>query len=36
MVCDSTYLLDPSSDHGVKAGELVTLLDEFFEQILTG
>lgn len=27
MVCDSSYLLDPASDHGVKADELVALLD---------
>jgi len=32
MVCDSTYLLDQTSDHGVKAGELVTLLEEIFER----
>lgn len=28
MVCDSSYLLDPQTDHGVKADELVALLDE--------
>ncbi|MFT4247149.1 MAG: DEAD/DEAH box helicase [Pseudomonas sp.] len=28
MVCDSSYLLDPETDHGVKADELVALLDE--------
>ena len=27
MVCNSTYLLDPSTDHGVKADELMALLD---------
>ncbi|WP_439628518.1 DEAD/DEAH box helicase [Gemmata sp.] len=32
MVCDSTYLLDPKTDHGVKAGEVTTLLDEALEQ----
>ncbi len=31
MVCDSTYLLDQRTDHGVKADELATLLDEIFE-----
>ena len=30
MVCDSSYLLDPDSDHGVKADELVALLEELF------
>lgn len=30
MACDSSYLLDPTSDHGVKADELVALLDELF------
>ncbi len=28
MSCDSTYLLDQETDHGVKADELATLLDE--------
>jgi superfamily II DNA or RNA helicase len=32
MSCDSTYLLDEESDHGTKAGELMTVLDEIFEQ----
>jgi superfamily II DNA or RNA helicase len=32
MACDSTYLLDPASDHGTKADELLTLLEEIFEQ----
>src|SRR4029077_18408917 len=32
MSCDSTYLLDQKTDHGVKADELVTLLDEIFER----
>ena len=32
MACDSTYLLDQTTDHGVKADELATLLDELFEQ----
>lgn len=27
MVCNSTYLIDPSTDHGVKADELMALLD---------
>lgn len=31
MSCDSSYLLDPASDHGIKADELVTLLDEVYE-----
>ena len=31
MACDSTYLLDQRTDHGVKADELATLLDEVFE-----
>jgi superfamily II DNA or RNA helicase len=31
MACDSTYLLDQRTDHGVKADELATLLDEIFE-----
>ena len=32
MACNSTYLLDHESDHGTKADELMTLLDELFEQ----
>ena len=32
MACDSTYLLDQATDHGVKADELATLLDEIFEE----
>jgi SNF2 family DNA or RNA helicase len=32
MACDSTYLLDHESDHGVKADELATLLDEIYEE----
>src|SRR5207244_11593721 len=32
MACDSTYLLDHQSDHGVKADELATLLDEIYEE----
>jgi superfamily II DNA or RNA helicase len=32
MSCDSTYLLDEETDHGAKAGELMTVLDEIFEQ----
>ena len=31
MSCDSTYLLDKRTDVGVKADELMTLLDEVFE-----
>src|SRR5437867_5822581 len=31
MACDSTYLLDQRTDHGAKADELVTFLDEVFE-----
>jgi superfamily II DNA or RNA helicase len=31
MSCNSTYLLDQKSDHGVKADELVDLLQEIFE-----
>lgn len=30
MSCNSTYLLDQESDHGVKADELATLLDDLF------
>lgn len=32
MSCDSSYLLDESSDHGTKAGEILTLLGEIFEE----
>ncbi|MGE0608944.1 MAG: DEAD/DEAH box helicase [Pirellulales bacterium] len=32
MSCDSTYLLDQKTDHGYKADELATLLNELFEQ----
>jgi SNF2 family DNA or RNA helicase len=32
MSCDSTYLLDHETDFGVKADELVTLLDEVLEE----
>jgi superfamily II DNA/RNA helicase len=32
MACNSTYLLDGATDHGVKADELVTLLAEIFER----
>jgi superfamily II DNA or RNA helicase len=32
MACDSTYLLDHQSDHGVKADELATLLAEIYEE----
>lgn len=32
MSCDSTYLLDHETDHGYKADELATLLNELFEQ----
>jgi superfamily II DNA or RNA helicase len=32
MACDSTYLLDRQTDHGVKADELATLLEEVYEQ----
>jgi hypothetical protein len=31
MSCNSTYLLDKTTDHGAKADELATLLDELFE-----
>ena len=30
MVCNSTYLVDPETDHGVKADELAALLDGLF------
>lgn len=32
MSCNSTYLLDHETDHGSKADELMTLLEELFEQ----
>jgi hypothetical protein len=32
MSCDSSYLLDPAADHGVKADELMTLLGELLEE----
>jgi SNF2 family DNA or RNA helicase len=32
MSCDSSYLLDESSDHGTKAGEIMTLLGEILEE----
>jgi superfamily II DNA or RNA helicase len=32
MSCNSTFLLDHETDHGVKADELMTLLEELFEQ----
>jgi superfamily II DNA/RNA helicase len=32
MVCDSTYLLDDRSDHGPKADEATTLLEELLDQ----
>ncbi|HYC90934.1 MAG TPA: DEAD/DEAH box helicase [Thermoanaerobaculia bacterium] len=32
MSCDSSYLLDERSDHGTKAGEILTLLGEIFEE----
>jgi len=32
MSCDSTYLLDHETKHGVKADEFVAVLDELFEQ----
>ncbi len=32
MACNSTYLLDGTTDHGVKADELATLLGEIFER----
>ena len=32
MACNSTYLLDQETDHGVKADELATLLDDLFEE----
>ena len=32
MVCDSSYLLDPKTNQGLKADEVMTLLGESFEQ----
>ncbi len=32
MSCNSTYLLDQTSDHGVKADEIAALLDDLFVQ----
>lgn len=32
MACNSTYLLDQESDHGVKADELAALFDDVFAQ----
>lgn len=32
MSCDSTYLLDRATDHGVKADEVAELLDEILEE----
>lgn len=32
MSCNSTYLLDQETDHGVKADELAALLDELFTE----
>ncbi|MGH8236596.1 MAG: DEAD/DEAH box helicase [Steroidobacteraceae bacterium] len=32
MSCNSTYLLDHKTDHGAKADELATLLEELFER----
>jgi superfamily II DNA or RNA helicase len=32
MSCDSSYLLDPSSDHGNKTDEIVTLLEELLAE----
>ncbi len=32
MVCNSTWLLDHETDHGLKADELMALLDELFTQ----
>jgi superfamily II DNA or RNA helicase len=31
MACNSTFLLDPETDHGYKVDELMTLLDELLE-----
>jgi hypothetical protein len=32
MSCESSYLLDEQSDHGTKAGEILTFLGEIFEE----
>jgi len=32
MSCNSTYLLDKKTDFGIKADELISVLDEIFEQ----
>jgi superfamily II DNA or RNA helicase len=32
MACDNSYLVDHCTDHGPKADEAITLLEEFFEQ----
>ena len=32
MSCNSTYLLDKKTDYGVKADELISVLEEIFEQ----
>ena len=32
MSCNSTYLLDQTTDHGVKADELAALFDELFDE----
>jgi len=32
MSCNSTYLLDRKTDHGIKADELLTVLSEMFEE----
>src|SRR5262249_21457307 len=32
MVCDSSYLLEPQTEHGKKADEAATLLDELLER----
>jgi superfamily II DNA or RNA helicase len=32
MACDSSYLLDQTTDHGTKADEVATLLDEIFQE----
>ncbi len=36
MSCDSTYLVDHATDHGVKADEATTLLDEHLLKIIRG
>jgi hypothetical protein len=32
MSCNSTYLLDRKTDYGVKADELISVLEEIFER----